>query len=363
MKKLYDENKSLVNVANSFLKHFGFVTLHPSLPLLDEILNENKEKKIALVLFDGFGASIQRQYQDRCPFLIKGKREEITSVFPPTTVAATTALSTGRYPSETGWLGWQQQFEEYDDAVLMFASAFMTAPQTLTDKNTYDMCPYVSIYEKFSQRGIPTAIVYSFTYKDDPFFTSFFHAADNAIKNNRFSYIYCAEPDGYLHFYGVGSKEVGTIIELLDCQLKTLVEDNPDTLFVVLADHGHKNAVSYPIDEHPDFFSCLKRKHFALEPRAAAFFVKEEKQEEFRILAQKYYGNNFEILDKNEVIKKAIFGPGELSNRSVYTIGDFLLISKGEACFKQANDENGLRSHHAGSTEEERKINISIFNS
>ena len=40
MKKLYDENRNLVNVSNSLLRHYGLENFHPSLKKLDAILDE-----------------------------------------------------------------------------------------------------------------------------------------------------------------------------------------------------------------------------------------------------------------------------------------------------------------------------------
>lgn len=361
MNSLYDPKHCLVNVANSFLRHFQLPTYHPSLASLDEILLRNPDKKIALVLLDGLGKAIQESYPDACPFILSGKKMSITSVFPPTTVAATTALITGKFPGETGWMGWQEQFEEFEDALLMFSSCYMKNPTLQASKNTYEMCPYVSIIEQFQTNGIQADQVHSFLFSEDPYFSKFFLAADDCIQKNRFSYLYCTQPDAYLHEYGVGSREVGIIISLLDYQVKRLVEKHPDTLFVVLADHGHKNCIEHRIDEHEDFFQCLKLPHFALEPRAAAFFVKEGQKENFLALAKKYYGNQFDILSKEEVLAQEVFGPVPLTKRATYTIGDFLLISKGADCFKKIEDVFPFQSHHAGSSPEEKEINIAIF--
>lgn len=105
MKKLYDENRNLVNVSNSLLRHYGLETFHPSLRELDAILDESKNKKICLILLDGFGKHIQELHSSSCRYILSHNKRTITSVFPPTTTSATTSLLTGKYPIETGWLG------------------------------------------------------------------------------------------------------------------------------------------------------------------------------------------------------------------------------------------------------------------
>ena len=46
----------------------------------------------------------------------------INSVFPTTTVAATTAITTGRYPIETGYMGWCQYFSKANKTYEVFSS-------------------------------------------------------------------------------------------------------------------------------------------------------------------------------------------------------------------------------------------------
>ena len=115
----YNSEKNIVNISNSILKHYGVDTFHPSLKELDEKL-ASSSKKICVLLFDGLGKHILKRYASSCPFLLEHVFLDLTSVFPPTTVAATTALLSGMYPKETNWLGWTEQFEEFDSSITMF---------------------------------------------------------------------------------------------------------------------------------------------------------------------------------------------------------------------------------------------------
>ena len=45
---------------------------------------------------------------------IKNRIKSITSVFPPTTTAATTSMLSGLNPNEHGWLGWDLYFKKED---------------------------------------------------------------------------------------------------------------------------------------------------------------------------------------------------------------------------------------------------------
>lgn len=360
MKKLFDENNCLVNLSSSLLRHYKITPKHHSLPVLDEVLDKT-DKKICLVLLDGLGSHIRKVYQDECIDINSHYLTQITSVFPPTTVAATTALITDSFPSETGWLGWTEQFPQYDRAVTMFASTFAQEPIEATSKSTYTLLPYETIFQKIEEKGIRTSKVQSFLLENKDTET-FLAETERCLKQNDFVYAYSCEPDSSLHKYGVGSKEVASVIQEFDNGIKELAERNKDTLFIVIADHGHLNLKDYKIDEYDDFYSALRIKHFACEPRAAFFYVKEGMEEQFKKAAIKHYGEHFYVLSREEIIENHIFGFGEECLAFRPLLGDFLLISKDSASFLQAYDVPHMASTHAGSSDEEKYIDISLYN-
>lgn len=360
MKKLFDENNCLVNLSSSLLRHYKIKPNHPSLPALDEVLDKT-DKKICLVLLDGLGSYIRSVYHKECKDINDHYLTQITSVFPPTTVAATTALITDLFPSETGWLGWTEQFPQYERAVTMFASTFAQEPIETTPESTYSLLPYETIFTKMEEKGIHTSKIQSFLLKDQKSET-FLMETELCLKENDFVYAYSCEPDSSLHKYGISSDEVSSIIQKFDDGIKELAERNKDTLFIVIADHGHLNIKDYKIDEYDDFYFALRIKHFACEPRAAFFYVKEGMEEQFKQAAIKHYGEHFYILSKEETIENHIFGYGEECKEFRSLLGDFLLISKDSSSFLQAYDVPHMKSTHAGSSDEEKYIDISIYN-
>ena len=58
----------------------------------------------------------------RDSFIKKKLFKKISSVYPPTTVAATNSLLSGKEPIESGCLGWQQYFKQYDSHLQIFTS-------------------------------------------------------------------------------------------------------------------------------------------------------------------------------------------------------------------------------------------------
>ena len=116
--------------------------------------------------------------------------------------------------------------------------------------------------------------------------------------------------------------------------------------------------------EKEDIYSLLD-KPLTLEKRTPSFFVKEGKQKEFAELFNKYYGEYFELLSKEQVLKMKLFGDGEPAPGVETTFGDFVAISTreyGMIASKELHRLDTFKGHHAGGTVEERLIDISIFN-
>ena len=118
----FNQSRCLVNLSNSILAHFGVKPFHHTLPELDEILKNHN--KVAVVLFDGLNSYIKKELLNENDALIKHSNIEIDSVFPPTTVAATTAFLSGKFPYENGWLGWCQHFNDLNVTLEMFTNNY-----------------------------------------------------------------------------------------------------------------------------------------------------------------------------------------------------------------------------------------------
>jgi hypothetical protein len=66
------------------------------------------------------GELVLADHPKRYPYLISHKIATIYSMNPATTVAATNAFLSGRYPIETGWIGWSEYFSDLGKAVDVF---------------------------------------------------------------------------------------------------------------------------------------------------------------------------------------------------------------------------------------------------
>lgn len=106
MKVKNNYNECLTNFACSIRKYFDLDYKHNTLSYIDKLLEEKNPKNVVTILFDGMGSNIIDRILKKDSFLIKNRIKSITTVFPATTVAATTSIMTGLNPVESGMLGW-----------------------------------------------------------------------------------------------------------------------------------------------------------------------------------------------------------------------------------------------------------------
>lgn len=353
----YSETSSLVNVSSSLLKRFGVQPYHSSLKVFDDVLEANRDKKVVLFLFDGLAKEILRKHKDVARFIRKNRFKKITAVFPPTTVASTTALLTGLYPAENGWLGW---FTRWDEKVLLtFTSTFADGSGKL-DPGFDTLIPYNSIIDLINrahEKEVAKDIL-SFRLTDNSI-ESFFNEVDREVENHQFIYAYCTEPDHLMHEFGTAHAEVKSAISKINNRLQDFVRAHPDCLVISLADHGMCDCTEAVL---PEEFKKVVGNAMSIECRATSLIVKEEDREEFIRLYNEYYAKDFELYTKDEVIEKRLFGLMDYESPVFRRlIGDYIMVAVGNRTINLLGS-NPNRGDHAGGTKEEMEIVMSVYN-
>lgn len=363
-KLILDSKQTLTNLGNSILGFFGVQKFHDSLKEADELLKKSNKKKVALILLDGMGQIIFEKYKEDIPYLYSHIVSKFKSVFPPTTVAATTALTTGKYPIETSYLGWTQYFKTRNAYIHVFPSIDAVIPNKVhTPPVTLSELQIEKIWDLISQtQNYKATSISSFSKKlengeDD--FEFFFTNASNLVKTNDFVYIYSTNPDHLLHEFGINDERIRKILIYLENKIIELVNNNPDTLFLLTADHGFANIEEISIFEHSDFIETLSEPICSIEGRFATFSVKNK--EKFLELAKKYYGKDFIIKSKKELLEEHTFGYGVVNKNSLDIIKDYTLIAKGKYVF-YSGEPLGFKGAHAGVTSGETDIYLLAFN-
>lgn len=354
---MIDYNNCIVNLACSVLKFFGAEYTHDTLKEVDELLKYDY-KNVVVILLDGLGYDAMQYHLPEDSFFNMHLIKKYYSVFPPTTTSATTSLASGLTPAEHGWLGWNLYFSEIDKIVCAFTN-------TANNKVAADYhvagryIPYVSIYEKIKNAGIADAYSVSL-YGSNRIET--FDGMIEEIKRlcntpgRKYVYGYWESPDDLMHKFGCYHKLVTDNINTIEAKIENMCRELSDTLVIVTADHGHINVQNYyTLTDYPEIISMLERP-ISVEPRATAFYLKNEYLEVFPEKFQKYFGDDFLLLPKEEIIERKLFGPGKMHPKFEEFIGDYMAIAVKDKGIVYSDDSVRFVSHHAGLTEKEMVI-------
>jgi predicted AlkP superfamily pyrophosphatase or phosphodiesterase len=363
--KFPDYNNSIMNVSNSILKFYNVETKYNGIDILDKILKEDYNHVI-YILLDGMGSNIVNKLLHKTDGLRRYMRKEITSVFPPTTVAATDAVISGVPPISNGHLGWVQYFPEEDVNMVVFQQRDQYDENNIIKEDLREK--YISFERMYQKIGTSNPDVNS-----SEIFPSFIEGGAETFneqvdrvllktKNNdkSFTYIYWVQPDLYEHEFGIYSDEVKTVLKELNEGFEDLIENiDDDTIVICIADHGLTNVEPIKLREYPDIMDALVRLP-SIEPRAMNFFVKNDKLDTFKDIFNSHFKDKYVLYTKEEIFETKLFGEGIKHNMVDKFLGDFIAIAIDKYMFS-LNDDKVYKAHHAGLLPDEMMVPLIIY--
>ncbi len=358
-------DRSIVSVASSVLNHFGVKDCeHKTLPEFDMLLKKDY-KNIIVMLFDGLGTSVLKAHLNENDFLRQHYVTDISSVFPSTTVAATTAIQSGYSPLETGWIGWDMHFKEIGENVTVFRNTLQGTDDPAADYNIANKyIPYKNIFERIEEiNGKNSAYCVAFYSKYHIKSVEEIRKTVYRISKKRrkkYIYTYWNEPDHTMHGYGVNSKQAHEQIALINKEAEKLCKKLRNSLVIITADHGQCDGKTVYLEDYPQLTELLKMPP-SIETRAISFFIKDGKEEQFKTEFNKIFGNSFRLMTKEEVFSENILGFGTPHPKTADFIGDLFALSYSDMCidFKRVDFEPiGV---HAGMTDEEMNVPFIVF--
>ena len=362
--KFPDYENCIANLANSILEEFGIKEegrrgLRTLIPYL-----EKGYENIVVILLDGMGKSILEKNLSPKGFFHTHLKTTYSSVFPPTTVAATTSVANGLNPCEHGWLGWDCYYPEIDKNVTVFLNTETgTKNQAADYPVAWKYCGYESVVSRIRAKG-------GNAYEVTPFVEPFPDDFEKICKEIRdlckkpgkkYIYSYWNEPDHIMHEKGCYGAEAVQTIRILEQQVQQLCEELENTLVIVTADHGHMDSEGVSITDYPSIMECLVRMP-SIEPRALNLFVRKEKRQQFEYEFKKEFGDKFLLWTKEQVLQSKIFGTGAAHPQFEKMLGDYLAIAVDDlAIYSTKEEADFFIGVHAGLTEEEMTMPLIII--
>lgn len=358
-----DYENGLANLANSVLRTFGIETGEKkTLACLDPYL-EKEYENIVVFLLDGMGTRILEENLDTDGFFRTHLKHSYSSVFPPTTVAATTSIRSGMEPCEHRWLGWDCYYPQIDKNVTVFTNRETGTSNPAADYYVAEKyCGYETIVEKINRHG-------GEAYEVMPFAESFPKTMEEVCgqveivckrPGKKYIYAYWNEPDSTMHETGCYSSRTKQVMRKLEEQIRTLSEKLERTLLIVTADHGLVDTRNVSITDYPEIMDCLVRMP-SIEPRALNLFVKEEKKEQFEKAFRDAFGEEFLLLTREQVLERKLFGIGTEHPDFREMLGDYLAVGTGDlTIFSTKEEAEEIKGVHAGLREEEMRIPLIV---
>jgi len=384
------EGYCLSNVTPSILSLFGVEAGRPRLP--SDAFGSTESSgvdNVVLFLLDGMG---QREWARHKQGFIgrmneRGSVAEITSVFPSTTAAALTSLSTGLTPQEHGLPEWFVYLKEVDMIIATLPFSPMgypgrdsllgrVSPSVLFDGSTLhsrlrrEGIPVVSFinrqiasgaYHGKSQRG--NRVVPYVSSSD--LSVSLRREVEEARRPTYF-YVYWSMVDNIEHKYGPNSDESTVEAASFSFAMKAGFLNRLDrktakrTLLLVSADHGQVN-----VDPGRTKYLNNYRKLVASFARSAAgnpilpsgsardvfLHVREDGLDSvYDYLADKL-SRFARVLKTSEAISEGLFGINKPSKKFLERAGNILILPRGKELvwyrFKDVPPLD-LRGHHGG---------------
>ena len=358
----YDE--CILSYVAAIRGYFGLDSVYKADARFKALLEEKRPEKIFIVLIDGMGSRLIKRKLSQDGFLLSHLYTEVSTVFPPTTVAATTSIKNGKSPNMNGYLGWTSYIKEVDDIVTIFMDEGYYTKKKYPDL-IEDILPVRTTVDELREKGISAIDIEPFYIRDggyDGLETFADRIIEASFSNIRYAYAYYDKYDSLMHKEGVDHKKCDDLLCDIERELQRVADDlSPDTLLVIVADHGLVD-----IGETINIFDTKLKDHLrrpiAIEGRAAAFYIKDGEREVFTQEFKELFEDDFILLEKEDVKKSKLFGDGIDHERFDEFIGDFIAIAKSDKdMISKVDPDFFMKAAHAGVTKDEMMIPVILY--
>lgn len=360
----WKEYGDITKAGNSLRQYYDLETYHHTDEDLDAWLKDKRPRCVIALLIDAMGTSVMKKHLSKDGFFYRHLQKEITTVFPPTTSAATTSFRTGKSPTENGWLGWNQYFKEVDDNVILFLEKSQYTDAQYPGFITKALPMHKDLVQDLREHHIQSDSVWPGWGKENPSGT-YQELLDHALKTaqntqNHFTYVYWDAFDTLMHQKGPGSQDTGIKLKEIEEETERFAEKLPDDCaLMIIADYSQIEVRQEDMAKNQELCDCFQHEP-ALEPRTIAFYIKPEKKEKFISLFNESYGKDYQLYTHEEVLRDKLFGTGAQHARMEEFIGDYLAIGKTDLQLRYKAKKT-VKGDHAGGTREEAMIPLILY--
>jgi predicted AlkP superfamily pyrophosphatase or phosphodiesterase len=324
-------NNCFLGVLSSIRRYYKASSLYTSNDLLDEVLSR-RYKNVVLVILEGVSDSILRANLPTDSFLRAFRRRTVTSVFPSAKLPCLHSFLSATAPNEHGVIGSKLFFKEYG-AVYSASDIGISSPIN-------EIAHYEDIFKGISETVNPpkVTVLSDINLPVDTEITEFIQVEDFALaakkirsicgkSGDTFTGVYLDKTAETIRKFGTVSDELYDLLMSIDAQLTALQESLKETLFIVMPTHGFtdiRNRVT--VGGVPGLSDTLII-FPTLERRAANFFIKPDRIEEFFGIYSELMRQDFTLYSKAQILEQNLFGLYKPHKRLDDFLGDCVMVS------------------------------------
>ena len=360
-----DAAQSIAALSSSLLNHYGIPSKNQGYPPVDGLLY-GAPRNIVLLLLDGLGQNILTRHLPETSFLRQHQVATLSSVFPPTTTAAATALETGLFPSQSGWLGWSIFWPPLEKNVALYPNTTEDGQQAAAYHIGENCLRVTQLAQLIRKKGDVSACSISEQGDIDAKTLEEVLAAVCRVcrePGSHFVYAYVNEPDHTLHRSGCFADAVTQWLLKANSALEQLQQNCPDTLFLLTADHGFIDVNPLCLEDFPELEDTLLRKP-SIEPRALNLFLKPGREQDFLRFWGEIIGDSYTLYTKAQVLEHGLFGPRPYHPMLQEILGDYLAVANTPmTMFPNHSYMKFMKATHVCMTPEELTVPLIIWES
>lgn len=359
-------NHSILSLIQTVLQGYGIETTNTLLEIDARLL---REKNIVVFVFDGMGSYCLSDILNESSFLMKNKKDDLSSVYPSTTAAATKSFYSGLPPITHGYLGWDCYYKEYGRNVAPLKLFDVYTKEMFCDDYVSRRLEFKTIFQKINEANpsikthwlMPSFMKNGYDTLD---------AMCNAINticsdnNSNFIFAYWTEPDLIMHKHGVYSLETKSCLEYINNTVEELAKSLRNTTCFITADHGMKDINKcVDINEDNQLFDYLYMPPF-IESRAMSLIVKPHKEDAFKEYFSNRFSEDYKLFTRVEVFNLGLFGQGQIHSKIDDFVGNYFACGINDKMIlytpKFIKEKAFYKGHHAGLTPEEMTVPLII---
>lgn len=368
---------SIVNLLSSIIHALGGTSPHPRLKAVDPGVFDGVSR-IVYVVLDGAGYNQLNRFMaagggghffSRHPF------ERITTVFPSTTAAAVTTLSTGATPAEHGVLSWHLHLPDLGLIGAVLPGTTLTGTPLAGDdfnlKRYLGLPSYLSSvrrHKRLLSFGALGRSAYSNAGTRWNGYAAYKTLTGMELQSARFArqgrrgvaYVYWPLYDTLCHRKGVRARDTRRHLAEVDASLGRLASRlaGTGTLLLVTADHGVVDAPPgkrIDLAAVPGLLDCLVLLP-AGDGRQVSCFVRPGRVRQFHDVVARHLAEACVCVAGEEILESGLLGPGQPHPSLRSRIGDYVLLARDDFAFRVTASLTKARVHvgnHGGLSSDE----------